>query len=200
MITIAPVTLEGHGVRLEPMNAGHADALATAASDGQLWELFYTAIPGPSDVAAYITTALDGLRDGHMLPWVVRDQRSGEIVGSTRYHDIVPAIDRVEIGYTFYAARWQRTHINTACKLLLMSHAFDSLGCRVVALRTDSFNFRSQQAIARLGANQDGVLRHHGARKDGSARDTVVFSVLAHEWPDVRRNLELRLNRHGRPA
>lgn len=200
MITIAPVTLEGHGVRLEPMNAGHGDAVAAAASDGRLWELFYTAIPGPADVTAYLTAALDGLRHGHMLPWVVIDQRSGEIVGSTRYHDIVPAIDRVEIGYTFYAARWQRTHVNTACKLLLMSHAFDSLGCRVVGLRTDSFNFRSQQAIARLGAHQDGVLRHHGVRKDGSARDTVMFSVLAHEWPDVRRNLELRLLRHGRPA
>ena len=198
MITIAPVHLEGHGVRLEPMNAGHADALAAAASDGQLWELFYTAIPGPSDVAAYITTALNGLRDGHMLPWVVRDQRSGDIGGSTRYHDIVAAIDRVEIGYTFYGARWQRTHVNTACKLLLMSHAFDSLGCRVVGLRTDSFNFRSQQAIARLGANKDGVLRHHGVRKDGSARDTVMFSVLVHEWPDVRRNLELRLDRGKR--
>jgi RimJ/RimL family protein N-acetyltransferase len=200
MITIAPVTLEGHGVRLEPMSAGHAYALTAAASDGQLWELFYTAIPAPADVSAYITMALDGLRDGHMLPWVVRDQRSGEIVGSTRYHDIVPGIDRVEIGYTFYAARWQRTHVNTACKLLLMSHAFDALGCRVVALRTDSFNFRSQEAIARLGAHKDGVLRHHGVRKDGSARDTVMFSVLAHEWPDVRRNLELRLSRGIRPA
>jgi N-acetyltransferase len=200
MITIAPVVLEGHGVRLEPMNAGHADALAAAVSDGRLWELFYTAIPAPEDVVAYITAALDGLRDGHMLPWVVRDQHSGEIVGSTRYHDIVLAIDRVEIGYTFYAARWQRTHVNTACKLLLMSHAFDSLGCRVVALRTDRFNFRSQQAIARLGANKEGVLRHHGVRKDGSARDTVMFSVLAHEWPDVRRNLELRLRRGERPT
>ena len=200
MITIAPVTLEGHGVRLEPIETTHADALAVAASDGQLWELFYTAIPSPSDVAAYITTALDGIRDGHMLAWVVRELRSGEIVGSTRYHDILAAIDRVEIGYTFYAARWQRTHVNTACKLLLLSHAFESLGCRVVALRTDSFNVRSQQAIARLGAKKDGVLRHHGVRKDGSARDTVLFSVLAHEWPDVRRNLELRLRRGETPA
>ena len=200
MITIAPVTLEGHGVRLEPMTAGHAPALAAAASDGRLWELFYTAVPGPGDVGAYIATAIEGLRAGHMLPWVVREQKSGEIVGSTRYHDIVASIDRVEIGYTFYAARWQRTHVNTACKLLLMSHAFDTLGCLVVALRTDRFNFRSQQAIARLGAAQDGVLRHHGVRKDGSPRDTVVYSVLAHEWPDVRRNLELRLSRLIRPT
>ena len=195
MITFAPVTLEGHGVRLEPMAADHAPALAAAASDGRLWELFYTAVPNPADVDAYIAAAIEGLRAGHMLPWVVREQQSGEIVGATRYHDIVASIDRVEIGYTFYAARWQRTHVNTACKLLLMSHAFDRLGCRVVGLRTDRFNFRSQQAIARLGAAQDGVLRHHGVRKDGSPRDTVMYSVLAHEWPDVRRNLEFRLSR-----
>jgi N-acetyltransferase len=198
MISVTPVSLEGHGVRLEPMEASHAEALAAAASDGALWELFYTAIPGPADVGAYIAAAHEGFRAGHMLAWVVRDVPSGKIVGTTRYHDIVAAIDRVEIGYTFYAASWQRTHINTGCKLLLMSHAFDSLGCRVVGLRTDSFNFRSQQAIARLGAKKDGVLRHHGVRKDGSPRDTVMYSVLAHEWPDVRRNLELRLSRHAR--
>jgi N-acetyltransferase len=200
MMTIAPVTLEGHGIRLEPMEVSHADGLAAAASDGRLWELFYTTIPSPADVGAYIATALDGQRSGHMLPWVVREQRSGGIVGSTRFHDIMPSIDRVEIGYTFYGANWQRTHVNSVCKLLLMSHAFDSLGCRVVGLRTDGFNFRSQQAIARLGAKKDGVLRHHGVRKDGSARDTVMYSVLAHEWPDVRRNLELRLLRRGTPA
>jgi len=198
MITIAPVTLEGHGVRLEPMAASHTDGLAAAASDGRLWELFYTAIPAPADVPGYIAAALDGLRGGHMLPWVVRDAGSGDIVGSTRYHDIVATIDRVEIGYTFYASRWQRTHVNTACKLLLMGHAFDTLACRVVGLRTDRFNFRSQQAIARLGATKEGVLRHHGVRKDGSARDTVMYSVLAHEWPDVRRNLELRMVRPPR--
>ena len=195
MKTLAPVALEGHGVRLEPMESGHAEALATAASDGKLWELFYTAIPGPSDVDAYIATALEGLRAGHMLPWVVREQQTGEIVGATRYHDIVATIDRVEIGYTFYAARWQRTHVNTACKLLLMSYAFESIGCRVVGLRTDRLNLRSQQAIARLGARMDGVLRHHAVRTDGTPRDTVMYSVLDHEWPDVRRNLELRLQR-----
>jgi RimJ/RimL family protein N-acetyltransferase len=200
MITIAPVTLEGHGVRLEPMEAGHAAALAAAVSDGRLWELFYTATPRPEDVDSYVLGALEGLRDGHMLPWVVREQGGGEVVGSTRYHDIVAAIDRVEIGYTFYAARWQRTHVNTACKLLLMSHAFDVLGCEVVALRTDRFNFRSQQAITRLGARLDGVWRHHSIRKDGSPRDTVMYSVLRGEWPEVRRNLELRLSesRSGR--
>ena len=199
MITIAPVTLEGHGVLLEPMQAGHADALVAAAADGQLWDLWYTAIPSPDEANAYVATALAGLRDGHMLPWVVREQRSGDVIGTTRYHDIVAAIDRVEIGYTFYSASWQRTHVNTACKLLLMSHAFETLGCRVVGLRTDRFNLRSQQAIARLGAKLDGILRHQGVRKDGSARDTVMYSVLVDEWPDVKRNLESRLRR-GRPT
>ena len=195
MITLCPVTLEGHGVRLEPMSAAHADALAAAVADGRLWELWYTAVPHPSAVDDYITTALAGLRDGHMLPWVVREADSGRVVGSTRYHDIVAAIDRVEIGYTWYVASWQRTHVNSACKLLLMTHAFESLGCQVVALRTDRFNFRSQQAIERLGARKDGVIRHHSMRKDGSPRDSVMYSVLAYEWPEVRRNLELRLSR-----
>jgi len=131
-----------------------------------------------------------------MLPWVVRDLASGAIVGSTRYHDIVPAIDRVEIGYTFYAQSHQRTHVNTTCKRLLLGHAFDTLGCKVVGLRTDNFNFRSQRAIEALGAKKDGVVRHHGIRRDGSPRDTVIYSILAAEWPDVRRHLELRLARN----
>jgi RimJ/RimL family protein N-acetyltransferase len=130
-----------------------------------------------------------------MLPWVVRDLATDAVIGSTRYHDIVAAIDRVEIGYTWYSASWQRTHVNTTCKLLLMMHAFETLGCRVVGLRTDRFNVRSQRAIERLGAQKDGVLRHHGVRKDGSPRDTVMYSVLAAEWPDVKRNLESRLSR-----
>ena len=132
-----------------------------------------------------------------MLPWAVRELTTGAIVGSTRYHDIVARIDRVEIGYTFYAASWQRSHVNTACKLLLLGHAFDALGCRVVGLRTDNFNFASQRAIEALGARRDGVLRHHAARRDGTVRDTVVYSILASEWRDVRRHLELRLARHG---
>jgi N-acetyltransferase len=195
MITLVPVTLEGHGVRLEPMSPEHADGIAAAVADGRLWELWYTAVPHPSAVRDYIAAALEGLRDGHMLPWVVRDVASGDVVGSTRYHDIAAAIDRVEIGYTWYSASRQRTHVNSACKLLLMTHAFDTIGCQVVALRTDRFNFRSQQAIERLGARKDGVIRHHSMRKDGSARDTVMYSVLAYEWPEVRRNLELRLSR-----
>jgi RimJ/RimL family protein N-acetyltransferase len=135
-----------------------------------------------------------------MLPWAVRELATGAIIGSTRYHDIVPDIDRVEIGYTFYANRWQRTYVNTACKLLLFEHAFDVLGCQVVGLRTDNFNFASQRAIERLGAKKDGVIRHHGARRDGTVRDTVIYSVLAHEWPDVRRHLGLKLNRTAGPS
>ena len=131
-----------------------------------------------------------------MLPWVVRDAASDTVIGSTRYHDIVPGIDRVEIGYTWYAARHQRTHVNTTCKRLLLGHAFDTLGCRVVGLRTDGFNFRSQRAIEGIGAKKDGGLRHHGVRRDGTARDTVMYSILAAEWPDVRRHLDGRLGRH----
>src|SRR5262249_38570163 len=135
-----------------------------------------------------------------MLPWVVRESATGTIVGSTRYHDIVAPIDRVEIGWTWYAASWQRSHVNTAAKLLLLTHAFESLGCKVVGLRTDNFNFRSQRAIEALGAKRDGVLRHHQARRDGTVRDSVMFSILLSEWPDVKRHLELRLARSGRGA
>jgi RimJ/RimL family protein N-acetyltransferase len=200
MITLSPVVLEGHGVRLEPLTRDHADALGAAASDGKLWELWYTSVPSPDKAASYIDDALDGQAAGHMLPWVVRESSTGEVVGSTRYHDIVAAIDRVEIGYTWYAGRWQRSHVNTACKRLLLGHAFDTLGCAVVGLRTDNFNFASQRAIASLGAKQDGVLRHHGARRNGTVRDSVIFSILASEWPDVKRHLETRIARHGKPS
>jgi RimJ/RimL family protein N-acetyltransferase len=146
---------------------------------------------------AYVAEALKGQKDGHMLPWAVRDVASGAIIGSTRYHDIMAAIDRVEIGYTWYAQSRQRTLVNTTCKLLLLGHAFDTLGCKVVGLRTDNFNFRSQRAIEALGAKKDGVIRHWGARRDGTVRDTVMYSILAAEWRDVRRHLELRLARHA---
>jgi RimJ/RimL family protein N-acetyltransferase len=190
-----PITLEGYGVRLEPLTTEHAAALAAAAADGELWKLWYTSVPEPDQVDRYIGDALEGQRAGHMLAWVVRDLSSGTIVGTTRYHDIVQPIDRVEIGWTWYGASRQRTHVNTACKLLLLRHAFDTLGCAVVGLRTDNFNFRSQAAIAALGARKDGVLRHHQARRDGTVRDSVMFSILAAEWRDVRRHLELRLAR-----
>lgn len=173
----------------------HRDELAAAAADGELWTLWFTSVPAPDETEAYIDKALAGQRDGHMLPWVVRELDTGLVVGSTRYHDIVAAIDRVEIGYTFYRASRQRTRVNTVCKLLLLAHAFDTLGCKVVGLRTDNFNVRSQRAIEALGAKKDGVLRHHAARRDGTVRDTVLYSILATEWPDVRRHLELRLER-----
>lgn len=195
MIHLAPVTLEGHGVRLEPLGPAHAEGLIAAASDGRLWELWFTSVPNPEETAGYIATALAGQQAGHMLPWAVRDLASGTIVGSTRYHDVVANVDRVEIGYTWYAASRQRTHINSACKLLLLSHAFDTLGCKVVGLRTDNFNTRSQRAIEALGAKKDGVLRHHFGRRDGSVRDSVLYSILLAEWPDVRKNLEWRLAR-----
>jgi RimJ/RimL family protein N-acetyltransferase len=198
VITLAPTTLEGHGVRLEPLTTAHERDLASAVTDGRLWELWYTAVPEPTEVGAYVATALEGQRAGHMLPWVVRELSSGEIVGSTRYHDIVPAVDRVEIGYTWYAARWQRSHLNTSCKLLLLGHAFDTVGCGVVGLRTDNFNFRSQRAIEAIGGKRDGVIRHHFRRRDGSVRDTVMYSILATEWPDVRKHLTTRLQRLAR--
>lgn len=191
-----PVVLEGRGIRLEPLTPAHRDELAAAAADGELWNLWFTAVPAPDETEAYIAKALAGQREGHMLPWVVRELASGLVVGSTRYHDIVSAVERVEIGYTFYRASRQRTGVNTTCKLLLFAHAFDTLGCKVVGLRTDNFNFRSQRAIEALGAKKDGVLRHHQARRDGTVRDSVMYTVLATEWRDVRRHLELRLDRH----
>jgi RimJ/RimL family protein N-acetyltransferase len=196
MIELHPVTLEGGGIRLEPLTADHREGLAAAGADGRLWELWYTTVPAPDALDAYMADAFKGQREGHMLPWAVRDLASGAIVGSTRYHDIVPRLDRVEIGYTWYAQSRQRTHVNTTCKRLLLGHAFDTLGCKVVGLRTDNFNFRSQRAIEALGAKKDGVLRHHAARRDGTVRDSVMYSILAAEWPDVRRHLDLRLARH----
>jgi RimJ/RimL family protein N-acetyltransferase len=197
MIDVRPTILEGGGIHLEPLTDDHHEALAAAAADGRLWELWFVAVPPPEGMRAYVADALKGQQDGHMLPWAVRDLASGAIIGSTRYHDIIPGIDRVEIGYTWYARSHQRTHVNTTCKLLLLGHAFDTLGCKVVGLRTDNFNFRSQRAIEALGAKKDGVIRHYGARRDGTVRDTVMYRILAAEWPDVRRHLELRLARQA---
>ena len=196
MIRLQPVTLEGHGVRLEPLSREHHDELAAAAADGRLWELWFTSVPQPEQTHAYISGALAGQEAGTMLPWAVRELTSGAVVGSTRYHDIVAAADRVEIGYTWYAKRVQRSHVNTACKLLLFSHAFETAGCKVVGLRTDNFNFASQRAIEALGAKKDGVIRHHWPRRDGTVRDTVMYSVLAHEWPDMKRHLQSRIRKH----
>jgi RimJ/RimL family protein N-acetyltransferase len=197
MIKIHPITLEGNGIRLEPLAYEHHAELVEAATDGKLWELWYTVVPEPEQTRTYIADALAGQEAGHMLPWAVRELTSGIIIGSTRYHDIMAEIDRVEVGYTWYAKRWQRSHVNTTCKLLLFSHAFETLGCKVVALRTDSFNLASQRAIEALGAKKDGVMRHARARRDGTVRDSVIYSILWSEWPDVKRHLEFRLARHG---
>lgn len=196
MIDPQTVTLEGHGIRLEPLSPEHHDGLVAAAADGELWNLWFTSVPDPSSTKTYIADADKGRVEGHMLAWAVRDLSDNAIVGSTRYHDIVKAIDRVEIGYTWYAARCQRSHVNTTCKLLLLEHAFDRLGCAVVGLRTDNFNFRSQKAIEGIGAKRDGIIRHHQARRDGTVRDTYLYSILKSEWRDVRRHLELRLKRN----
>ena len=197
MIHVSPYQLEGYGVRLEPLSHAHADGLSRAAADGELWTLWFTAVPGPADTNGYIDKALAGQESGKMLPYAVRNLRDNAIVGSTRYHDIVSEIDRVEIGYTWYGKSWQRSHINTSCKLLLMTHAFEGLGCKVVGFRTDKFNFASQRAIEALGAKKDGLLRHFSTRRDGSARDVVMYSVLDHEWPEIKFHLEQRLARHA---
>jgi N-acetyltransferase len=195
MIDPRPVTLESHGVRLEPLERRHSDALHAAAADGDVWKLWYVAVSGlaPGTDDAFVDAALRGQEAGHMVAWVVRELRSGTIVGTTRFHDIVREIDRVEIGYTFYGQSWQRTHVNTTCKLLLLRHAFDTLGCQVVGFRVDDLNEKSQKSVEALGARKDGVIRHFQARRDGSARDTHMYSILAAEWPEVRWRLETRL-------
>ena len=190
-----PVALESAHVRLEPLARAHADGLRAAAADGELWKLRITSVPEPENTEAYIDAALKGYEDGHMLPFAVRERATGTIVGSTRYHDIVMAVERVEIGYTWYAASWQRSAVNTACKLMLMTHAFETLGAQLVGWRTDNFNFRSQQAIERLGAHRDGVIRHHALRRDGTVRDTVMYSLLIGEWPEVKAQLLWQLER-----
>ena len=199
MIHPKPIALEGHGIRLEPLTREHEKGLIEAAKDGKLWELFFTSVPEPENTRKYLDDALKGQERGDMLPWVVRDLKTNTIVGSTRYHDIIPAADRVEIGYTWYAQRCQRTHVNTTCKLLLFEYGFEKLNCKVIGLRTDNFNFRSQRAIEALGAKKDGVIRHHAPRRDGTIRDTVLYSVLATEWPDVKRHLQTRLKRNEAP-
>jgi N-acetyltransferase len=190
-----PITLTSATVRLEPMTADHVAGLDAAAKDGELWNLRVTSVPAPGETAGYVAAALQGYADGHMLPFVAVDTASGRVIGSTRYHDIVPAVERLEIGYTWYGKSWQRTHVNTRCKLLLMTHAFETLGAQLVGWRTDNYNFASQRAIERLGARKDGVLRHHALRRDGTVRDTVMYSLAAGEWPEVKAHLQHQLAR-----
>jgi len=192
----APITLELNGVRLEPLGPQHSDGLLAAAQDGELWNLRITSVPAPNEVDAYIDKALE-MRPTR-LAFAVVDAESGTVMGTTSYHDIVPEIGRLEIGYTWYAKSRQRSHVNTTCKLLLMTHAFEKLGAALVGLRTDNFNHASQAAIERLGARKDGVLRHHAPRRDGTVRDTVMYSITAGEWPEIKTQLRYRLERHGK--
>ena len=189
MSFIQPITLVGRGVELAPLGLEHEAGLRAAAADGELWKLRITSVPEPQQTKAYIEDALQAREAGNRFAFVVRDHASGTVLGSSSYHDILPAVKRVEIGYTWYAARCQRTHINTTCKLLMLTHAFDTLGCHVVGWRTDNFNHASQRAIERLGAKKDGVIRGHGLRRDGTIRDTVMYSLRSGEWPEVRAQL-----------
>ena len=186
MAFVEPVTLEARGVRLVPLGLEHEAGLKAAASDGELWKLRVTSVPEPHETRAYIETAL---QTGNRLAFAVTQADSGEVLGTSSYHDIVPAIQRVEIGYTWYAARCQRTHVNTTCKLLMLTHAFETLACHVVGWRTDNFNHASQRAIERLGARKDGVIRGHALRRDGTIRDTVMYSLRSGEWPEVKAQL-----------
>jgi RimJ/RimL family protein N-acetyltransferase len=194
---VQPVVLRDHGVRLEPLSSAHEDGLRAAAADGELWKIRVTSVPEPENTRAYIENALQMRAEGHRLAFAVVDEPSGRVVGSTSYHDILPAVRRVEIGYTWYARSVQRSHINTTCKLLLMGHAFDALDCAVVGWRTDNFNFASQRAIERLGAKKDGVIRGHALRRDGTVRDTVMYSMSAGEWPEARAQLLYLRGRHA---
>jgi RimJ/RimL family protein N-acetyltransferase len=192
---VAPVTLRGAHATLEPLEAVHAPDIARAVTDGELWRLWYTSVPAPERVGDWLATALD-MRDRQgAMPFVVRANATGEVVGSTRYFNVDAAHRRLEIGHTWYARRVQRTAVNTECKLLLLRHAFETLGCIAVEFRTHWFNHASRAAIARLGAKQDGVLRNHRRQADGTLRDTVVFSILDTEWPTVRSGLRSRLAR-----
>ena len=200
MAFVQPVTLRSNGLRLEPLALSHEDGLAAAAADGQLWRLRVTSVPEPQETRAYIETALQMREQGSRFAFAVIDEATGRVLGSTSFHDIIAAVRRVEIGYTWYARSVQRSHVNTTCKLLMLGHAFDQLGCHVVGWRTDNFNFASQRAIERLGAKKDGVIRGHALRRDGTIRDTVMYSLRAGEWPESRAHLLSKLELHAQAA
>lgn len=195
MSFVEPVTLNAHGIKLVPLELSHEAGLQAAAADGELWNLRITSVPAPHETRAYVDTALKDRAEGHRFAFAVIEEATGTVLGSTSYHDILPAVKRVEIGYTWYAKRAQRTHVNTTCKLLLLTHAFDTLGCNVIGWRTDNFNFASQRAIERLGAKKDGVIRGNVLRRDGTIRDTVMYSLHSGEWPEVRAHLNYLLSR-----
>jgi RimJ/RimL family protein N-acetyltransferase len=189
MAFVEPVTLEKNGVTLTPLTLDHEDGLRQAAADGQLWNIRVTSVPEPENTRKYIEDALTMREAGHRFAFAVTETATGKVLGSTSFHDILPAVKRVEIGYTWYAKSVQRSHVNSTCKLLMMTHAFEVLGCHVVGWRTDNFNFASQTAIERLGAKKDGVIRGHALRRDGTIRDTVIYSMRCGEWPEARAQL-----------
>lgn len=195
MAFVEPVDLSGYGVAITPLALAHEAGLRAAAADGELWNLRVTSVPEPENTRQYIEDALAMRQAGSRFAFAVLDQAGGKVIGCSSYHDILPAVKRVEIGYTWYAKSVQRSHVNTACKLLLMTHAFETLGCHVVGWRTDNFNFASQAAIERLGARKDGVIRGHALRRDGTIRDTVMYSLRAGEWPEVKAQLLYSLHK-----
>lgn len=196
MSFVQPLVMRHNGVRLEPLALWHEDGLRAAAADGELWKLRITSVPEPHETRAYIETALKMRADGNRFAFAVVDDATGTVLGTTSYHDILPAVKRVEIGWTWYRKSVQRSHVNTTAKLLMMGHAFDQLGCNVVGWRTDNYNFASQRAIERLGAKKDGVIRGHALRRDGTIRDTVMYSMRSGEWPEARAQLLYLLERH----
>ena len=189
MAFVEPVTLSANGITLRPLTLDDEAGLRAAAADGELWKLRITSVPEPEHTRQYIADALAMREAGNRFAFAVTDSASGQVLGCTSYHDIVPAVKRVEIGWTWYAKSVQRTHVNTTAKLLLLTHAFETLGCHVVGWRTDNFNFASQRAIERLGAKKDGVIRGHALRRDGTIRDTVMYSMRSGEWPEVKAQL-----------
>ncbi len=189
MAFVEPVTLSARGVTLLPLALEHEAGLKAAAADGELWKIRVTSVPEPENTRKYIEDALAMREAGHRFAFAVTETATGKVLGCSSYHDIVPAIKRVEIGWTWYAKSSQRSHVNTTAKLLLLTHAFETLGCHVVGWRTDNFNFASQTAIERLGARRDGVIRGHALRRDGTIRDTVMYSLRSGEWPEVKTQL-----------
>ena len=192
---VTPITLSLRGLRLEPLALSHEEGLRLAATDGELWKVRVTSVPEPENTRKYIEDALTMYTEGKRFAFAAIDESTGKVLGSTSYHDMVPATKRVEIGYTWYAKSVQRSHVNSTCKLMLMTHAFETLQCGVVGWRTDNFNFASQKAIERLGAQKDGTIRGHALRRDGTIRDTVMYSMRAGEWAEAKAQLLYQLDK-----
>lgn len=195
MAFVDPITLSANQLVLEPLAMSHEDGLRAAAADGELWNIRVTSVPKPEETRKYIEDALAMREAGNRFAFAVIEASTGKLLGSTSYHDILPTVKRVEIGYTWYGKSSQRSHVNSTCKLLMMQHAFETLGCNVVGWRTDNFNFASQAAIERLGARKDGIIRGHALRRDGTIRDTVMYSLRSGEWSEVKAQLLHSLNK-----